>query len=109
MENNNNSNNSYDKIFIVSKTYCYYCHCCNYCRDTIHMKHSFKYNDINNNDIWNKMIELTLNRNNNFETNEINIGTHLYYTQSEHTTLEFNLPISEQHLYLINEFKKKYL
>ena len=114
MNNNNNNNNTnsnaYDKIFILSKTYCYYCHCCNYCRETTNMKHTFTYNDINDNDTWNKMIELTKNTDyNNFENNEINIGTYIYYTQSENFLCEFNLPVIEQRLYLINEFIKKYL
>ena len=108
--NTNNNNNAYEKIFILSKTYCYYCQCCNHCRDTTTMKQTFKYNDINNNDTWNKMIELTRNRNNNnFENNEINIGTYMYYTQSETVFCEYNLPINDQRLYLITEFKKKYL
>jgi len=108
MENYNNSS-VYDKIFILSKAYCYYCNCCNYCRETTHMKHSFNYNDINNNDIWNKMIELKMNNNNNFENNEINIGTHIYYTQIDNNLYEINLPIEQQKEYLINEFIKKYL
>ena len=112
MDNNNfnNNNNVYEKLFILSKSYCYYCICCNYCRDTIHMKHTFNYNDINDNDIWNKMSELTMNRNsNNFKNNEINVGTYIYYTQSETSLCHFNLPINEQRDYLISEFKKKYL
>jgi len=108
--NTNTNNNPYEKIFILSKTYCYYCHCCNHCRDSTTMKHIFIYNDINDNDTWNKMIELTRNRNNNnFENNEINIGTYIYYTQSETVFCEYNLPINDQRLYLITEFKKKYL
>jgi hypothetical protein len=117
MDNNNNNTNTnytYEKLFILSKTYCYYCHCCNYCRETTHMKHTFNYDDINNNinnnDIWNKMIELTMNtNNNNFKNNEINIGTYIYYSQSENSSCEFNLPIHEQRRYLIREFTKKYL
>jgi hypothetical protein len=110
MDNNNFNNNAYEKLFILSKTYCYYCHCCDYCRETTHMKHTFNYDDINNNDIWNKMIELTMNtNNNNFKNNEINIGTYIYYTQSENSVCEFNLPINEQRRYLISEFTKKYL
>ena len=121
MDNNNNTSNSiYDKLFILSKTYCYYCQCCNYSREPIYMKHTFTYNDIDSNelnytndtnDIWNRMLELTRNRNNsnNYENNEINFGTYIYYTQSEHEICEFNLPILEQRAYLIREFKKKYL
>jgi hypothetical protein len=107
---NNTTNTAYDKKFILSKTYCYYCHCCDYCRETVNMKHTFNYNDINDNNIWNKMIELTMNRtNNNFENNEINIDTYIYYTQSENSMCEFNLPTYNQKIYLISEFKKKYL
>ena len=122
MENNNNSNNnsnsnnnnnitSYEKQFILSKKYCYYCHCCNYCRDSTSMKHTFNYNDINNNDIWNRMIEVIMNRdnNNNYDYNEINVGIYIYYTPSESSLCEYNLPINDQRLYLISEFKKKYL
>ena len=113
----NNISTIYDKLFILSKTYCYYCHCCNYGTEPVYMKHTFTYNDINiteshyKNDIWNRMIELTKNRNNNnnFENNEINFGTYIYYTQSDHNLCEFNLPIPEQKEYLLNEFKKKYL
>ena len=126
MENSNNSNSNnnhnntssiYDKLFILSKTYCYYCHSCNYSRELTNMKHTFTYNDIENNDtndtndIWNRMLEITRNRNNNnnYENNEINIGTYIYYTQSESSLCEFNLPISVQRAYLLSEFKKKYL
>ena len=122
----NSTNTVYNKIFILSKKYCYYCQCCNYCRETITMNHTFNYNDIsnmsnmsnvsnindiNNNDIWNRMIEVIMNRenNNNYEYNEINVGIYIYYTQSEHYLCEFNLPIEEQKLYLFNEFIKKYL
>lgn len=105
-----NTNPVYDKIFIISKIYCYYCNCCKYCRDTIHMKHTFTYNDINDNDIWNRMIEITMNSNsNNYENNEINVGTYTYYTQTENMLCEFNLPIDQQKEHLISEFKKKYL
>ena len=111
--NNNNNNNitSYEKQFILSKKYCYYCHCCNYCRDSTNMKHTFNYNDINNNDIWNRMIEVMMNRdnNNNYDYNEINVGIYIYYTPSESSLCEYNLPINDQRLYLISEFKKKYL
>ena len=114
MENNTNTS-VYDKLFILSKIYCYYCESCNYSRHTIHMKHTFNYNDMHgvngvNTDIWNRMIELTMNRNNNnYEHNEINIGIHIYYTQAEHLLCEFNLPIDEQKTYLLNEFIKKYV
>ena len=111
MANSNVNINAYEKIFILSKTYCYYCQCCNYCRETTHIKHTFNYTDINNNDIWNRMIEVIMNRenNNNYEYNEINVGIYIYYTQTEKYLCEFNLPIEEQKLYLFNEFIKKYL
>ena len=121
----NSTNAVYDKIFILSKKYCYYCQCCNYCRETITMNHTFNYNDIsnmsnmsnvsnindiNNNDIWNRMIEVIMNRdNNNYDYNEINVGIYIYYTQTEKYLCEFNLPIEEQKIYLFNEFIKKYL
>jgi len=74
------------------------------------MKHTYTYNNINDNNIWNRMIELTMNsHNNNFENNEINVGTYIYYTHSESSLCEYNLPIETQKNYLLDEFKKKYL
>ena len=130
INNNTTTTSVYEKQFIVSKTYCYYCNSCNYSRNNVYMKHVFTYNEIHNmynntinntinttinnnrvttNDIWNRMIELTMNRNNNYEENEINVGIHIYYTQNEHNSCEFNLDTEAQRLYLLHEFIKKYL
>ena len=73
--NNNNINiNPYERTFILSKKYSHHCNCCNHYRDITIMKHSFNYNDINDNNIWNRMIELTMvNRNNNVVDNNNNV------------------------------------
>ena len=112
INNNNNNNNNidvYDKTFILSKKYCYYCQCCNYCRNITNMNYTFTYNDINNDNLWNRMIELTMSRNNNYKYNEINVGIYIYHNNLENSSLEYNLPIELQKIYLISEFKKKYL
>ena len=42
--------------FIISKRYCYVCSCCNHCIETHALQHNFTYNDINDNNIWNRML-----------------------------------------------------
>ena len=58
--------------FIISKRYCYVCNCCNHCIETRIMQHNFTYNDINDNDIWNRMLELSRDNNNNNINNNNN-------------------------------------
>ena len=130
--NNNNINiNPYERIFILSKKYSHYCNCCNYYRDSTIMKHTFNYNDINDNNIWNRMIELTMvNRNNNVVDNNNNVVSNnivsnntvnniidntisvdefIYYNSFDSQYCHYNLSIEEQKAHLISEFINKYL
>ena len=112
--------------FIISKRYCHVCNCCNHCIETCIMQHNFTYNDINDNDIWNRMLELSRdnnnnnnNNNNNYNNNKTNnnntinntfyLNNYVYYDRNEDYLDDFNLSIPLQQQFLLYEFKKKYL
>ena len=117
--------------FILSKRYCYICSCCDHCIEKRIMQHSFRYNDINDNDIWNRMLELSRDNNNNNNNNNNNINNqhnninnqdnnnnnnniiyvnnYVYFNRNEENNCEFNLSIDIQRSFLLNDFKNKYL